>query len=59
MEHYSPFLSCISAFCMRLLYFRLFDVYYNSKKSEPFPALGLTIHYFLAFFMLFVDYMKK
>ncbi|AQZ18876.1 hypothetical protein BZL39_O04190 [Zygosaccharomyces parabailii] len=51
---------CVAAaFLTWVSYFGLREIYYNSKTSEAFPTLWLTIHYFLFFAMFFVDCMEK
>ena len=52
-----------SAYCTSLSCFGLRDIYYyrfdDTKTSELFPPLWLTVHYFLFFVIFFVDCMEK
>ncbi|AQZ13998.1 hypothetical protein BZL39_G06520 [Zygosaccharomyces parabailii] len=53
----------IIAFFTWLSYLGLRDTYYyqldNTKTSEPFPVLWLSIHYFLAFVIFFLGCMEE
>ena len=57
-----PFCCVGSAFCTWLSYSCLRDIYYrldDTKTSELFPPSWLTIHYFLAFVIIFVSCMEE
>ncbi|AQZ11954.1 hypothetical protein BZL39_I05880 [Zygosaccharomyces parabailii] len=53
----------IAAFLMWWTYLCLCDIYYyrfdDTKTSDLFPPLWLTVHYFLFFVVFFVDCMEK
>ena len=57
-----PFCWVIVAFFMCLSYLGLRDIYYrldDTKTSELFPPLWLTVHYFLAFVIYFLGFIEE